>query len=485
MYAPTPTPTPTPAYTPAYPSAPPGPPPHGDRRRHWALIAGGVALALVAGAGAWFAFAGSDDDKSESAGPASSSGAPGTGQPPAPSTPAAPVDLNLAWSAPAGGSDSADPRGGWVGGKNIVVANENGVTVYDAATGAEGAPIAGLPASLKICETSAKPVGGVGLIGYEGASGDCDTVSAVDLAQGSVLWTHQVPEFEGAWEMTLAADGETAVVGAASSVFAYNLHGGTQMWTWTTPEAGTGIYRDNWDIRDVLASPTGVAVTLQRSETTSIKYVGGVAVLDPVNGVQRKLTALDNGPDSWPNLISASPVVVFDEWNATGVLGERDGKIIVYDDALTAVAELPVGGEDGIVFETSDLHDTNQYEASVLIRDGVLYTALGSAEDSRSVGAYDLATGKRTWSAPAGQPGYPTPVSVDGDGVVFTVSKSYSDQATLLRFPLAGGAPSVVHRLVAEDLSLDREGAVWVADGRVALFGGQTSKPPVQVFGAS
>ncbi|HSA50680.1 MAG TPA: hypothetical protein VLH10_11315, partial [Yinghuangia sp.] len=284
-----------PGYPPAYPPAPPAPP--GARRKRSALVASGVALALVAGIGAWFAFSGSDDDgKSSSASPAPPAGASGAAQPSVPPAPkAAPVELHEAWTpAGAGASKSGDRRGGWVGETKVFVVGETGIAVYDSATGAEAAPVAGLPAPLTICESVAQPVGGVGLIGSEGPSGDCDTVFAVDLDQGTVLWTHRIAEFESAWEMALSADGGKAVVAAASSVFAYDLRSGAQLWTWPAPEAGDGIYRDNWDVRDVLVSGANVAVTLQRDDTYSVKYVGGVAVLDTATGALRGEVALDN-----------------------------------------------------------------------------------------------------------------------------------------------------------------------------------------------
>ncbi|MGR6998106.1 outer membrane protein assembly factor BamB family protein [Yinghuangia aomiensis] len=177
----------------------------------------------------------------------------------------------------------------------------------------------------------------VGLVGWEGASGDCDNVSALDLDAGTVLWSAPLTESSGAWEMALSGFGDQAVAGAGGYVYAFDLRSGTVKWKYKSQDDG-GVY-GSWDIRDVLASSTQIAVTVQKMDQKT-KYIGGVVVLDPATGSARAKTQLANGPDSWPSLLAADLVVVFDEWNATGILGKKAGVIAVYDGAL----KLPVPG---------------------------------------------------------------------------------------------------------------------------------------------
>ncbi|GAA4975179.1 hypothetical protein GCM10023205_47550 [Yinghuangia aomiensis] len=474
----------------------PGPASGGRSRRLPAVVAGVVVLVLLAGAGAWFAFGGSDDGDSDAPASAASGASPGPG-----GSKAAPKsDLVQAWTAAAPGrSDSA--RGGWVVGAKVYTVLESGIAVREVAGGAETGKVALPAAAGKICAAAARPVGNVGLVGWEGASGDCDNVSALDLDAGTVLWSAVLTESSGAWEMALSGFGDQAVAGAGGYVYAFDLRSGTVKWKYKSQDDG-GVY-GSWDIRDVLASPTQIAVTVQKMDQKT-KYIGGVVVLDPATGTARAKTQLANGPDSWPSLLAADPVVVFDEWNATGILGKKAGVIAVYDGALKPGARFEVGEEDEIVFDKSSMLDgLNEYDGSVVVRDGVLYTGLGSAQDVRSVGAFDLATGKRLWSSSTKVSGYPMPLSADDSGVLVLVGEDHGGtEAHVQRFAKADGTVTTVHTLRAkpaaagaptaasrnaypdkdDEVEIDLGGITYVADGRVVMLSGSSSQPLVRVF---
>ncbi|GAA4959166.1 hypothetical protein GCM10023205_22500 [Yinghuangia aomiensis] len=240
-----------------------------------------VTLAVVAGLGAWFAFSGSDT-KHAKASPTASATRPTAAVTAGVSSPAT-IGLAQAWTVGGAGTGAASDavRGGWAGNSKVFVVRASGVTMYDPATGAVNGEVAP-PSTLKtICNSMAKPADGIGLVGWAGASGDCDSVSAVDLAEGTVLWTQQLKGVGAPWEMALSATETEAVIGAGSFVCAYDLRTGSPLWTWQSPP--TGALDDHWDVHDVLASPQSVALTLQRADDAA-NYVGAVASLDPSTG---------------------------------------------------------------------------------------------------------------------------------------------------------------------------------------------------------
>ncbi|MGA4557716.1 PQQ-binding-like beta-propeller repeat protein [Uniformispora flossi] len=441
-----------------------------------------VTLAVVAGLGAWFAFSGSDT-KHPKASPTGSAARPTSGVAPGVSSPAT-ISLAQAWTVGGAGTGAASDavRGGWAGNSKVFVVRASGVTMYDPATGAVNGEVA-LPSTLKtICNSMAKPAGGIGLVGWAGASGDCDSVSAVDLAEGTVLWTQQLEGVGAPWEMALSANETEAVIGAGSFVFAYDLRTGSPLWTWQSPP--TGALDDHWDVHDVLASPQSVALTLQRADDAA-NYVGAVASLDPTTGALRRQAALADGPDSWPNLLSASPIIVFDQFRPAGSGGDRKGRIIVFDDALAPRTQLP-GGDDGITVEQSNLLDgLNRYCGAVVVHGNVLYAAIGSADDVRSVGAYDLTTGRRMWTKSTGVVGYPLPLSADDEGVLVLVGEDHGTDAEVLRMSAADGNLSTIHTLHGEDVTVDPAGLAYVLGDRVLLFNGSRSTPTIQAFAVS
>ncbi|MGW0660220.1 hypothetical protein [Streptodolium elevatio] len=533
-YAPDPQANPYPSPPPgpnAYPGTYPnqcapgyGPPPPqgggGGRRKVIAMVAAGVALALVAGLGAWFALAGDDEDKASATGGGSTAGPGGQqttgsgGTPPKESE--AKVDLTRLWALPAATSDTS-LRGGWAGGDKVYVLREKDITVHDLATGAESAKVA-MPAGFEeICSVKDTPVEGVGLFAWESPDGGCANVTAVDLAKNTVLWTAKDLSEGLSFEVAIGAYGDLAVLGADDTAVAVDLRTGGERWRWrassaTPPKGGSG-----WDISDLAVSADQVALTLQSSASGAVKYIGGVAVLDPAKGTTRGSTQLANGNDSWPTLLSAAPLVVLDEYDDPNADegASNLAKALVLDGTAKPTAEIPVG-KDGLVLDERgfDFIDPNENLGGVLVHGNVLYTQMGTDEDEGKVGAFDLTTGKLIWSASVGMEGYVRMLEADEKGFTLLVGGSKYDggEGKVIRFAAADGKPTTVHVLRAgpgagsgagsgsgatgtgptratdpkEGVVVDPEGlAVVLPDNRVLQFSTSDATRPVEMYGAS
>lgn len=486
----------------------------GGRRKVVAMVAGGVALALVAGLGAWFALAGDDEDKASATGGGSSAGTGGQqttgsgGTPPKDAE--AKVDLTRLWALPAATTDTS-LRGGWVGGDKAYVLREKGITVHDLATGAESAKVA-MPAGFEdICSVKDTPVEGVGLFAWDSADGGCANVTAVDLAKNTVLWTAKDLSEGLSFEVAIGAYGDMAVLGADDTAVAVDLRSGDERWRWrassaTPPKGGSG-----WDISDLAVTADQVALTLQSSASGDTKYIGGAAVLDPANGTTRGSMQLANGKDSWPTLLSAAPLVVLDEYDDPNAdEGSSNlAKALVLDGTAKPTAEIPVG-KDGLVLDERgfDFIEPNENLGGVLVHGKVLYTQIGTDEDEGKVGAFDLATGKLLWSASVGMEGYVRMIAADDKGFTLLVGGSKYDggEGKVIRFAAADGKPTTVHVLRAgpgagsgdgaggtgptraadpkNGVVVDPEGlAVVLPDNRVLQFSTSDADRPVEMYG--
>lgn len=472
---------------PPYPpqAAPPG------RKKTWILVAAGVALALVAGIGGWFAMSGSDDDSDKTAPAAADKSANASpGASPSTGASAAPPpkrDLAQKWTLKAPVGTDGKPMGldgGWALGAKAYVIAETGITIHDAATGTEKGKLQVPAGFAQVCSVMAAPVDGSGYFAWEGADGNCTNVSAVDLAQDKILWTYKMPD-DMSFRVAIGAHGDTVVVGADSDVVALDRRTGTARWTWHSEGAGT---MSEWEVSDVGVGPGHVAVTVQLSSLDrKIKYVGGLVVIDLASGAQKGFTKFANGPNSWPSLMSASPIVVLDEYD--DAKEEKQAKISVFDGNAQRTVDLPVG-LDGIVMADRgfDSLDPNQYMGAVEVRGNVLYAQLGTQGDTSNIGAYDLTTGKQLWKVSAGFAGDVRLISADDQGFTALIGEGFmGSEAQVIRFAAADGKPTTVHVLQAKSMEVDAEGSAYILPGDLVVqfsTGSSADDDVVQVFGA-
>ncbi|MFF9146484.1 PQQ-binding-like beta-propeller repeat protein [Streptomyces sp. NPDC014861] len=308
------------------------------------------------------------------------------------------------------GSDSGN--GAWATGDTVVSSRSDGVTGFDARSGAERWRYAA-PAGAAICSVSRATEDGVALIALGtrgadsaesiGAGRGCATVVALDLADGRALWraarTPETGEIEDERDVVAVggglalvrdeyaywgqgwADGQPGFVRPDRAVRALDLRTGKPRWTAAMPKD---------------CFPHGVAAG--KRQVLALVACGGddvrLAAFDPADGRHRWTSALDERRavdriTHAPAFLSAEPAVVsVDGLDMTGhptVLsfgddGSRQGRI--------------APGTDGIGRVSTAL------PAQTRIAYGRLYAV--EAYDHETVTAFDLRSGRRLWHAELG-----------------------------------------------------------------------------------
>lgn len=308
------------------------------------------------------------------------------------------------------GSDSGG--GAWATGDTLVSSRSDGVTGFDARSGARRWRYAP-PAGHAICSVSRTAEDGVALIaqGTPGGVGQkavadgkgCATVVALDLADGRTLWrVARTPDTGGIQDEkdVVAVGGGLAVVRDAYAYWGYDwadeepgfvrpdralraldLRTGKPRWSAAMPE-------------DCL--PRGVAAG--QRQILALVDCGGedvrLAAFDPADGAHRWTTALDErrtverGTHA-PAFLSAEPAVVsvdgLDRSGYPTVLsfgddGSRQGRVAPGDDGIGRVS--------------------TAVPAQAQVAYGRLYAV--EALDHETVTAFDLRSGRRLWHADLG-----------------------------------------------------------------------------------
>ncbi|MEU2656283.1 PQQ-binding-like beta-propeller repeat protein [Streptomyces sp. NPDC007325] len=308
------------------------------------------------------------------------------------------------------GSDSGN--GAWAAGDTVVSSRSDGVTGFDARSGARRwryAPAAGEA----ICSVSRTAEDGVALIaqgargvpGAEpaGAREGCATVVALDLADGRALWraarTPDDGEIRDEKDVVAVggglavvrdeyaywgqgwADGQPGFVRPDRAVRALDLRTGKPRWSAAVPK---GCF------------PHGVAAG--KRQVLALVVCGGddvrLAAFDPADGTHRWTTELDERRavervTHMPVLLSAEPAVVsVDGLDMSGyptVLsfgddGSRQGRIAPGTDGVGRVSTAA--------------------PAQAQIAYGRLYAI--EAYDHETITAFDLRSGRRLWHADLG-----------------------------------------------------------------------------------
>ncbi|MFH8991758.1 PQQ-binding-like beta-propeller repeat protein [Streptomyces sp. NPDC017940] len=490
-HGPGPVPPPQPEHRPvpgnpyARPQSAPGPAGAG-RGRAFGIGAGALALLLV-GAGAFVLTRGDDDGGSGEPVAAESSRAPRQPEQPGQTGRSddkdrgdrGVVDVNAgrgpgdaeAWVAV---NDIELPGKGamlfdlWHAGDIVAQAEYDEITGFGADDGTKKWSVR-VPGA--VCDTpvNASPDGKVAVLYTESRArqtGKCNQLQVIDLRTGEKGWHKELVE-HGLSDSTsmahVAVSGSTVMVDQDSTAHAYRLRDGKRLYTTRTERQGACYLRG-------VAGGSGL-LQVQSCAAGSERTHGRLKKLDPRTG---KVDWVYRGKKGWTidKVYSVDPAVV--------TLRSRE------DTDKWAVAAIGARGEQRSWIEFADREEFEMCTGAGDSGEGVqncpggvvsgdtLYLA-GSPEDGllgpSRVAAFDLATGRRAWSAGAnGRQLVPVAASGGGRaGVIIYARASLGKTGQTLRFGAGGGKPEVLLRHTAAAREIESgmfAGITLYAEGR-------------------
>lgn len=384
----------------------PGPPDAaaaaGNRRRLLSIVtAAVVALAAVVTTVLVLVVGGDDDDKKKNA---AASGGPNpkssTSGPTAPAGPAA--NLGVKWSLPADNDSNKDVYGRWVTADKVFIGdNKSGLVGYDLA-GGNPAPVQ-LPAGAQVCAMTRDADNGVGAVAWSEDTRNCNKVGLVDLATGTVRWNKPFadepenstagPRFArvGIDDVPMTFTDGAVVVGARSSVLAFDKADGRPLWGKVAPKAG--IY--DRDIVGLLGDAGNVLVAMQESAGESVAG----AKLDAADGdpVWTADIPVGKRADIAPLSVESQAFVV-DSYDSSDPAGDQ---IITVDNSGRITNTISAKGAWGEL-DLDDADWTGQPGFHLVVDKGVVYaTAESDDYEEYQLMAFDLATGAVKWQTKA------------------------------------------------------------------------------------
>lgn len=363
------------------------------------------------------------------------------------------------WSASMS-SHSGVSGGGWEFDDLFVGGAATGLTGYRAVTG-DVAWRTGVPDGGQLCGMSVAVSDGVGVFGYQ--LGDhCDSLAAVDLATGRLLWHERVSVTDPALVAGLrfTETGGRVLIAVATQVSALDLTTGRPDWTVALPG-------------DCLAYDVGVR--------------GSQAVaVDGCTRTQVDAYVLATGRHIWTEPLSASP----DSLAASGaslvatapyVVRLGDSRLAEFTGPGAAVRTIPATGSFGRLAFGDGAPDSGT-QTQALVAAGVVVLPGVSADapdqlDPDELVAFDTADGHLRWIARGGSDSLVTLVGASGDAVTALVEDATTGQVGLTDYTLATGAATTEQTWY--------EGQGGTADATVLRDGsvlGAVSGPDASVF---
>ncbi|MEW1912033.1 PQQ-binding-like beta-propeller repeat protein [Kitasatospora sp. NPDC085895] len=423
---------------------------HGPGRRTLLIRAGAGAAALAVLVTAAVLVTGGDDGE-KSGGGGSDSAAARTYT----------VAHAKAWAAkPAAGAPaSADDTlaGSWITADAVVRADGTGVQAYALADGkptwsvtapSQGAAPCGLSPTVNTAG-----LGGVLFRNGSDPKSPCTVLAAVDTKTGKTAWTKNLSDTKDGYDAKVSVLDDKVVAVGEDKAFAWAAADGKDLWQYT----GQGKFCS------LSGGASGATVVLHSSCADSTPTDQAVA-LNAADGKVKWWRGLNNKPKT-VTVLSAEPAVV-------ATTGEKpaDDRIFAWGTAGDPAAEIPVTGDAGRLDVGRGTFDT---APTVFFHQNTMVAALGPADGvgpATSVTAYDLATGKPTWTTAVAEKRKSRAVGLDGGGLLLAVDERLDQPAHISRFALVGGQETQGGAFPLGTGSLLTAGRLLSADGKVVVL---------------
>ncbi|MFC8595643.1 outer membrane protein assembly factor BamB family protein [Streptomyces atroolivaceus] len=465
-----------PPQPPTVTAPPPGGPGGGRFKGRTGVVIGAVlAVLLLAGGGIWLATGDDGGGKEPLAGPSGGNGKPSPtsgkddGKSFAGPTAAElnagrkPGEAKVAWLAENGvdlPQYGEETHGPWFAGDIIAKGMYRKVTGYATADGTEKWSLR-LPTDLCASPTAPTADGKV-VVGIEDnvseSEASCSVLQMIDLRTGKAGWKKTVDRSEmqdGLSHVAMAISGNTVTFGRNTASDAFRVSDGKELFGKREgvcqPFAFTGGDR------------MVAAVSCQAKPDDPVRQQ--VQEVDPVTGAPKWTYEVKPGW-SVAHVYSTSPLVI-------SIKQPEKWAVVVLNDDGTYRSQMTAGVEDYAVRcgEESVQTGSNLDGCTGVAADASRFylstlPVTGSASQTNKVVAFDLATGKSVWAAPATDERQMFPLRMEGGKVLVHVEASYSTSGetgtlepstgtytTLLKHPTSAVetegslfAPKAVHR---------------------------------------
>ncbi|MGN5633304.1 outer membrane protein assembly factor BamB family protein [Streptomyces sp. AC154] len=488
-----------------YPGQPPqSQPPRSGGSRGGGRFRGGtgtvvgavLAVALLAGAGIWFALDGDGGSGKPTAGPVHSSGPPdnsSSSPSPVPTSgghdtisPAAeaaavnaerkPGEAKMLWlqkggvDLPEGGEDVYGP---WFAGDTVVTAMYHTVTGYDAADGS-------LKWSLRLatnaCAAPSQPTadGKIVLGVKRTTSGDseCNGLQMVDLTTGKAGW-HRTYARQGVWDglsdLRMSTNGGTVTVGRTSRSDAFRVSDGKVVF---------GKLPGNCQPFGFASGEVAIAAASCQTAADDHKE-HQVQRIDPATGKRLWTYKVKKG---WQvaQIYSADPIVVSlkqsdDKWgilvlNADGTYRTQlSGGPANYDVSCDADVIVQGPNLDNCSGVAADAKTFYMATAAVDLKTG----------DGNKVAAFDLTTGKYKWSVASPAKQSLTPLRTEGGKLFMYLGAAKNKGGGIVSVPSTGGTWSPVLRHPVSGVPTERGFSL----SRIVYVGGRSYLAQARITG--
>lgn len=477
-----------------YPGQPPPQPPQSGgprgagrfRGRTGAVVGAVLAVALLAGAGIWFALDGDGGSGKPTAGPESSSGQPDSSPSPtkrknwnddqlSPGAETAavnaerkPGETKMLWlqesgvDLPEGGEDVYGP---WIFGDTVVKAMLHTVTGYDVADGRLKWSLR-LPSNACGAPSQATADGKIvlGLRRTTSRDSECNALQMVDLRTGKAGW-HKTYVRQGVWDglsdLRMAINGDTVTVGRTSRTDAFRVSDGKVLF---------GKLPGNCQPFGFASGDVAIAAASCQTAADDHKEQL-VQRMDPVTGAVLWSYKVKKG---WEiaQIYSADPPVISlkkpDKW-----------AILVLDTNGTYRSQLSGGPGDyapkcdkDVIVQGPNLDNCLGVAADA----NTFYMSTGPVDikvgDGNKVAAFDLATGKHKWTVSSPTEQSLSPMRTEGGKLLMYLAPSKGKGGGIASLPPTGGKWEMVVRHPASGAAVERqfiEPRIVYADGRTVI----------------
>ncbi|MEV6212928.1 PQQ-binding-like beta-propeller repeat protein [Kitasatospora sp. NPDC051914] len=419
---------------------------HGPGRRTLLIRAGAGAAALAVLVTAGILATGGDDGDSSAGGEDTAAARAYT------------VAHAKAWTAePAQTAPIDDSLGGaWITADAVVRADGSGVQAYALADGKPSWTVAAPSQGAAPCGLSptvnTAGIGGVLFRTGSDPKSPCTVLAAVDTKTGKTVWTKNLSDTKDGYDAKVSVLADKVIAVGEDKVFAWASADGKDLWQYT----GQGKFCS------LSGGATGATVVLHSSCADSTPVDQAVA-LNAADGKVTWWRGLNNKPKT-VTVLSAEPAVF-------ATTGEKptDDRIFAWGPKGDPAAEFPVTGDAG---RLDTARGTFDVAPTVFFHENTLVTTVGPADGgiATAVTAYDLATGKPTWTTAIAEKRKSRAVGLDGGGLLLAVDERLDKPAHISRFAVAGGAETEGGAFPLGTGSLLGSGRVLSGAGKVVVL---------------
>ncbi|MEY9891414.1 outer membrane protein assembly factor BamB [Catenulispora sp. MAP12-49] len=361
------------------------------------------------------------------------------------------------WSAPASG-DAATVVGSWLVNKKTVVRGDAGaLKAYDAETGKQvwTLPVPGQGAA--ICQMSQVTVQGIGMVQY-GAVGNCNTVAAINTANGKTVWTQTLGATPGSapGTMPMMAMGADMVAGQiGTTVTAWNAADGKQLWTSDLAKAANPPCKP-----DQLAAKSTFVALIEDCGA------GPVAVRKDAH----------TGADLWrtplpPEGLNGAQITLVEAALPTIVHVESPtlDNYYTFDAQGKAKATIPGSGDFGKL----NLNVGPQTDQQQLphVQDTTFIAPTADKDATTALAAFDLSSGKKLWQSPPAPTGPVIIAAQDPQKVTVFEAGAPGSSPRLTAFAMSDGGnlAAGINGTIATDWSGPAAAAYVTGDRLIVL----------------